>query len=510
MGIIRRQSIYYTVISYIGLGIGAVNTLLLLPHFLTHEQVGLISVFTAISFPLAAIANLGSIFSINRFLPYYKKLLPPEKIDLPLIAVLTGLAGFCIVISLVLTMENTITKWFSHATLLLEYFYLIPFFTLGYMLCSIFQALNNGYFYTVWVGTVTEVIFRIFNLVLIVMISLNVFDFNWYIHLYTLIFWLGLILYWINLKQHGNWYFFTKISLLTKRIKGYMFQYSSFFWFTSVFSVLATMIDTLVLAGVNGLEKSGSLMIATYFITVTQIPQRSMVSVSIPVIAESWRNKDMINLRHVYWKSANNMLWAGGFIYLCILLNINEILSFLPESYHEIKWVVVILGLARLIDYATGVNQNILALSRKNWKFDFYTNILLVVMLIPLNFFLIRQFSITGAAWANVIGYFVYNTIRTIYLYKVTGLSPFNRQNFTLILIVLTLLGAFTLYLSNTSVSHQTLMMNVIFIGIKSAIFLLFYMLLIYLLKASEDLKDMILGIRQVKKILTFFRLHDI
>ena len=28
---------------------------------------------------------------------------------------------------------------------------LIPFFTLGYMLCSIFQALNNGYFYTVWV-----------------------------------------------------------------------------------------------------------------------------------------------------------------------------------------------------------------------------------------------------------------------------------------------------------------------------------------------------------------------
>ena len=510
MGIIRRQSIYYTFISYIGLGIGAINTLLLLPHFLTHEQVGLVSVFTAISFPLAAIANLGGIFSINRFLPYYKKLLPPEKIDLPLIAVLAGLAGFIIVFSLVLNMENAIAKWFSHATLLLDYFYLIPFFTLGYMLCSIFQALNNGYFYTVWVGTVTEVIFRLFNLALIVLLALNVFDFDWYIHLYTLMFWLGLTLYWIYLKQRGNWYFFTKISLLTKRIKGYMFQYSSFFWFTSVFSVLATMIDTLVLAGVNGLEKSGSLMIATYFITVTQIPQRSMVSVSIPVIAESWRNKDMTNLRQVYWKSANNMLWAGGFIYLCILLNINEILSFLPQGYYEIKWVVVILGLARLIDYTTGVNQNILALSRKNWKFDFYTNILLVVLLIPLNFFLISRFDIKGAAWANVIGYFIYNTIRTLYLYKVTGLSPFNRQNFRLVLIVLSFLGIFTLYLSKTSVSQQALLINLLFIAIKSTFFLFFYIFLIFLLKASEDLKDMISGIKPVKKILAFFKLHDI
>ena len=501
MGIIKRQSIYYTVISYIGLAIGAVNTLLLLPHFLTHAQVGLVSVFTAIAFPLAAIANLGSIFSINRFLPYYKKLLPPSKIDLPIIAVLVSLAGFGVVITIVLSMESLIAKWFSHAELLIDYFYLLPFFTLGYMLCSIFQALNNGYFYTVWVGLVTEVIFRVFNLLLILLIVFNVFDFDWYIHVYTLMFWLGLLLYWGNLKRCGNWYFFTKISLLTKRIKGYMFQYSSFFWFTSVFSVLATMIDTLVLAGVNGLEKSGSLMIATYFITVTQIPQRSMVSVSVPVIAESWRNKDMANLRQVYWKSANNMLWVGGFIYLCILLNINEILAFLPESYHEIKWVVLILGLARLIDYATGVNQNILALSRKNWKFDFYTNILLVVLLIPLNYFLIKRFGIVGAAWANVIGYFIYNTIRTFYLYKVTGLSPFNQQNYTLITIILLWLGGFAYYLFNTDISQFTMLMNILIIGIKSLIFLILYVFLLLYFNASEDMKNMIFENKFVKKI---------
>src|SRR5690606_35204567 len=173
-------------------------------------------------------------------------------------------------------------------------------------------------------------------------------------------------------------------------------------------AVLGTMIDSIVLAGVSGLEKTGSLMIATYFITVTQIPQRGIVSVSVPVIAESWRKRDMANLGLVYHKSANNMLWSGGFILLCILLNMNEILSFLPEAYHEIKWVVPVLGLAKLFDYATGVNQNILSLSRKNWRWDFYTNLLLISLLIPLNYFLIKNLGLMGAAWANAIAYFIY------------------------------------------------------------------------------------------------------
>src|SRR5690606_14740929 len=109
---------------------------------------------------------------------------------------------------------------------------------------------------------------------------------------------------------------------------------------------------------------------------------------------ESGRKNDMKNLDSVYKKSANNMLWAGGFIYLVILLNLNDLLSYLPETYHGIKWVIVILGIAKIVDYATGVNQNIIALSKSHWRMDLYSNIILVCMLIPLNYFLIKNYSI--------------------------------------------------------------------------------------------------------------------
>jgi O-antigen/teichoic acid export membrane protein len=282
-----------------------------------------------------------------------------------------------------------------------------------------------------------------------------------------------------------------------------MVPYSSFFWFTSVFSVLATMIDTIVLAGVNGLEKSGSLLIATYFITVTQIPQRSIVSVSVPVISESWRNNDMKNIQEVYQKSANNMLWAGGFIYLCILFNINEILSFLPESYHEIKWVVYILGFAKLIDYATGVNQNILALSRKNWKLDFYTNILLVVLLIPLNYFLIKKMGIIGAASANVIGFFIYNFVRTLYLYLALKLSPFNDQNVRLIAVILVILVLLIVYGTYTDIKMFHFWSNVGIMTIKTFLFGAGYLGVLYLTNASDDLRNMLISNSIGKKIFS-------
>ncbi|MFZ1703482.1 MAG: polysaccharide biosynthesis C-terminal domain-containing protein [Saprospiraceae bacterium] len=501
MGIIKKQSIYVTLVSYIGLAIGAINTLLLLPHFLTQSQVGLIGVFTAIAFPLAAISNVGSIFAINRFLPYYKKLLPPTKNDLPLITVITSLLGFCIVFILVYLGRDLIFNWFSHAPLLVDYFYLIPLFTLGYMLYGIFQALNIGYYYTVWVGTVSEVIFRVFNVIIILFLVCGLYEFNEYFHLYVFMFWIGLVLFFLKLKISSPWFFFTKISSLTKRIKSYIFQYSTFFWFTSVFSVLATMIDSIVLAGIQGLEKTGSWMIATYFITVTLIPQRSMISVSIPVIAESWRKKDMANLSMIYWKSANNMLWAGGFIFLCILLNINEILSFLPEGYHEIKWVILVLGMAKLVDYATGVNQNILALSRKNWKFDLYTNILLVCLLIPLNYFLIKQYGIIGSAFANLVGFFIYNFIRTTYLWVALRITPFNIQNSKLLTIIGLFLMIFVAQMYYFEIPDMIIWKNPLVIIFKSGLFLILYFAIILQWKASDDVREILVsGLEKVKK----------
>lgn len=502
MGIIRKQSIQYTIISYAGFAIGALNMLLLFPNYLTSAQIGLISVFSALAMPLAAVSNFGSIFTINRFLPYYRTYEGPGKSDLPVLTTGISLAGFSLVMSMVWIFKDEVMKWFDKSPLLVAYFDLLPFFTLGYLLCSILQAFNNGYMHTVWVGTVTEVIYRIFNLILIIGIIAGLYAFDLMFYFYIFIFWIGALLFYIKLRKERQFYFNFKVSALSRRMGRMIVKYAGFFWGATLFSVLATFIDTIVLAGIQGLEKSGLLMIATYFVTLTIVPQRSIVSVSVPVIAESWRRQDMANISLVYKKSANNMLWAGGLIFLLIMANINYLLSYLPEEYHEIKWVVFILGIAKMFDYATGVNQNIIALSRKNWKMDFYSNVLLVLMLIPLNYYLISNFSILGAALANLTAYFVYNSVKSVYLWKVFKLSPFDRQNIILIGWMFILLTLVFWEVSQSEVNTYGFWENGIHIFFRSFLMLVIYTGGMLIFSASDDFRSLVMqGLLRIKKI---------
>jgi len=492
MGVIRKQSIRYTIISYVGFAIGAINMLLLFPNYLTSAQIGLISVFSALAMPLAAVSNFGSIFTINRFLPYYRTFEGPKKSDLPILTTGVSLVGFMLVMSLVWVFNSEIVKWFDKSPLLVEYFELLPFFTLGYLFCSILQAFNNGYFHTVWVGTVTEVVYRLFNLILILGIIAGLYAFDAMFCMYIFIFWTGALLFYLKLKKEKQFYFNFRVSALSRRMGQMIIKYAAFFWGATLFSVLATFIDTIVLAGVQGLEKSGLLMIATYFVTLTIVPQRSIVSVSVPVIAESWRRHDMENISMVYRKSANNMLWAGGGIFLVIMANINYLLSYLPVEYHEIKWVVFVLGLAKICDYATGVNQNIISLSRKNWKMDFYANVLLVLMLIPLNYYLISNYSIMGAAYANLIAFFIYNAVKSVYLWKVFRLSPFDRQNSKLIVWLGLLLLIFSWEAGLSGVNAYGFWENALHIAFRSFLCLTIYVVGMLFFKTSEDFRSIV------------------
>jgi O-antigen/teichoic acid export membrane protein len=83
------------------------------------------------------------------------------------------------------------------------------------------------------------------------------------------------------------------------------------------------------------------------------------------------------------------------------------------------------MGLAKLIDLATGVNAQIIGTSNY-WKFDFFTNVMFVIVSIPLNFYLIQHYDLTGLAYSNLIAYTLYNSVRFGFLYIKFKLQPYS------------------------------------------------------------------------------------
>jgi len=81
-----------------------------------------------------------------------------------------------------------------------------------------------------------------------------------------------------------------------------------------------------------------------------------------------------------------------------------------------------------LVDLSTGLNTQILLLS-KYWRLDFLTNIGLVALSIPLNYWLTRRYDVMGPAYGNIIALVMFNGVRYFFIWKLFGLQPFTRNN---------------------------------------------------------------------------------
>jgi len=71
MGIIVRQSVKGTVVTYLGAALGFFTTFFVLTKYLTAEEVGLTKVMMDAAVLLAGLGQLGTNTSIMRFFPHF-------------------------------------------------------------------------------------------------------------------------------------------------------------------------------------------------------------------------------------------------------------------------------------------------------------------------------------------------------------------------------------------------------------------------------------------------------
>ena len=139
----------------------------------------------------------------------------------------------------------------------------------------------------------------------------------------------------------------------------------------------------------------------------------------------------------------SNLLAVGLLLFGLIWLNIQNLVSFLNwvshkqgGGYDALVNLAFIMGLAKLVDLATGVNAQIIGTSNY-WKFDFFTNVMFVIVSIPLNYYLIKHYDLTGLAYSNLIAYTLYNSVRFGFLYKKFNLQPYSwKHGFFLLLSI--------------------------------------------------------------------------
>ena len=433
MGIIQKQGIKSSYFIFLGFLIGAINLLVLFPMFFSKNDQGLVRAMIDIGATLSVFCTLGTLPVVYKFYPFYNHYLGTNKNELPFITLMINLLGFGILLLIGWNNKEFIIRKLGKSPSLGYYFsYIYPytfFLLIFYWLEAFAWGLHKG----VTTNFLRETVIRVLTTILILLFGLHWINLTQFIGLFSCIYLLPMLYLLYNLIQSGEWSVSNfKMSGVTKRLKGRMVSFALFVFAGQFFNLLARTNDTFMIVGLKGLSDASIFAIATYVSAILEIPQRSLTSISIPILAKSWKEKDFENIKHIYHKSVSNLLAVGLLLFGLIWLNIQNLVSFLNwishkqgGGYDALVNLAFIMGLAKLIDLATGVNAQIIGTSNY-WKFDFFTNVMFVIVSIPLNYYLIKHYDLTGLAYSNLIAYTLYNSVRFGFLYKKFNLQPYS------------------------------------------------------------------------------------
>jgi len=507
MGIIQKQGMKSSLFIMFGFVIGAFNLLVLFPLFFSKSDQGLVRAIIDIGTTLSIFCTLGSLPVVYKFYPFYNQYLGPKKNELPFITLMVNLIGFGLLLLIGWQQKDFIIRKLGKSPDLAIYFnYIYPytFFILMFIWLEGFAwGLRKG----VTTNFLNETLIRILTTLLILAFGSNFIDFPTFILLFSGIYLVPVLILFYTLIQTKEFSLRNfEISIVTKRLKGRMISFALFVFAGQFFNLLARTNDTFLIFGLRGLSDTAIFAIATYVSAILEIPQRSLTSITIPILAESWKNKDMANIKHIYHKSVSNLLAIGLLLFGLVWLNVDNLVAFLNfisnkygSGYDELPKLIFILGLAKLIDLGTGVNSQIIGTSNY-WKFDFYTNLFYIVLSLPLNYFLIKSYGLEGLAFSNLIALTLYNSVRFGFLYKKFNLQPYTwRHGFFLLSSITLMLLINMLPIANNFVAN---------ILIQSFSFGISFYVLAYWINPAPEILNFFNDFIQ-NKIPAFFKIKD-
>jgi O-antigen/teichoic acid export membrane protein len=188
LGIVQRQSIRNSVITYAGIVIGAISLILIQPRFLTKEEIGLTRLLFSFSTILGNVMSLGVTAAVIRYFPYFRDRDKNHHGFFGFMLIFP-LIGFLFFGSILYFLKGyVIAKYANQSKLFTDYFYYL--FPLSFFLTftSVLTAYSYSLFRTSVPSLINEVLVRIVSIILFTVYFIKWIDRDQFIMLFVAIY----------------------------------------------------------------------------------------------------------------------------------------------------------------------------------------------------------------------------------------------------------------------------------------------------------------------------------
>ncbi|MFM9946283.1 MAG: lipopolysaccharide biosynthesis protein, partial [Bacteroidia bacterium] len=355
MGLIIRQSLKASISNYVGLIIGYVNILILMPKVFEPEQVGISRFVIDISGVLAGFASLGLVFSMSRFFPKFKEKNGANHHGFTFWVYSIPLLGI-VLLSIVLlicgpSIINLLKNGGSNTT---NYIHIIIPLTLIMVFTLVTEQYCAQFGRIVVVNVVRENGLRLINLILILLAGAGILTFNEFI-VYLLVSYLAVLivdviyLFSINPLSFKPDFKFIENN---KLIRNDFLAFTGITLLGSIGPLIITRSDYFSVGIEGGDKLLGIYSTALSIAIMTELPKRVIMPIIQPIISHLIHDQKWEELKKVVAKGSINQVLIGMFILLGLWFNADSIYSLMPNGniYKAGKFVILILGIGKLFE----------------------------------------------------------------------------------------------------------------------------------------------------------------
>jgi len=428
LGIVQRQGLRNTLISYAGLAIGFVNTTVVLPRLLTTTQVGFTGILVSLATIGAQLVAFGFPSMAMRYFPYFRG---QGRGHSGFLALLLGLPmlGFVVAAALFWLGKPLVLHWYAKDAALLDAHYFVAVGMAGcILLYSLQDAFLKALYHTAFSSFVQEVLLRVLIVAAAAAYGAGWLSFSEFILAYFGAYATMALLLTVYLAAIGELHIWPTRAVLRVRPLREMLGYGGFALLNSISGTILLTIDNLMVGAKLSLAAAGIYLIATNISTALTMPFRALNKTAFPLIAEYWKEGALDKLSSFYRRTTRLNTLVGCYLALGIGLNLDFIYGLINRpAYATASVAVLLLLLGRLIDGIAGVN-GIIVVTSPRYRYDLAFNFLLALGTIVLNWLLIPRLGLLGAAVAYCLALTAINAARTWFVWRAYGLQPFDSR----------------------------------------------------------------------------------
>ena len=454
MGIIAKQSIRGTIVTYLGVAVGFLTTFFVITRFLTAEEIGLARVLIDAATLFIGLAQLGTSASTLRFYPYFvnnqqsgiSNQTSDNEHGFFFWTLLVPMIGFLLVSLLFIICYAPLSQWFSEKSpLFVNYYYLVLPLAFFMLYQTVFETNANVRMQIVVPRAVRELFTRVGLLVVYLLYAFDVLTMDGFVWSLVGVYALAALCNAAYLFSLGNVSLKPDIAFLRQNkplVRKYLY-YTGFVILATVVSILAPTLSSFFITAEMGLSFTGIFAIATYIAMMVSIPYRSLTAIASPQLSMAIKNNDNNEAGSLIAQVSGTLLLIGGLILATIWVNIDLIFAILPngETYAVARRTVLMLGIGQLSVATFQFVYSALSYSR-NYPLSLLFSFVLTALSLILNNLFIPRWGIDGAALATLISQVSYYLLGIIAVRFTLGFRIITRRHLLTIVLLILLFAA--------------------------------------------------------------------